>query len=81
MKPRIPVQFYSAFIFLLEFTKTSSMVEKTLNKSLQTSYTSNDLVYLQVKSQNKHSSTPCLKDKEFPWVVFDGKTQHLPYDS
>ena len=37
--PRIFVHVHSAFRFLLEFTKTSSMVEKTLNKSFQTSCT------------------------------------------
>ena len=31
--------FYSAFMFLLESAKTSSMVEKSLNKSFQTSNT------------------------------------------
>ena len=65
--------FYSAFIFLLE-SKTSSMVEKSLNKSFQTSYTflegskyqtSNDAVYPQFKSRNKHSSTLGLKDRKF----------------
>ena len=30
--------FYSTFVFLLESTKTSSMAEKSLNKSFQTSY-------------------------------------------
>ena len=38
MKPRILFHFYSAFVFLLESIKTSSMVEKSLNKSFETSY-------------------------------------------
>ena len=59
--------------------KTSSVVEKTLNKYFQTSctffflgggskcQTSNDLFFTpQFKSRNKHSSTPCPEDREFP---------------
>ena len=62
-------------MFLLAFTKTSSMVQKTLNKSVQTLYTywggskyqtSNDLVYPEFKSRNKHSNIRGLKDKKFP---------------
>ena len=77
-------------MFLLKSTKTSSMVEKSLSKSSQTSYTflgdskyqtSNDVVYPQFKSRNKHSSKLSLKDRKFLLVVFNGKTQHLPYDS
>ena len=74
-KRRILVHFYSAFMFLLEFTKTSSMVKKgTLNKSFQISYTflkgskyqtSNDLVYPQLSSKMS-TLTPSIKDKEFP---------------
>ena len=74
MKLRILFNFYSALMFLLESTKTSSMVEKSLNKSFRTAYTflggskyqtSNDVIYPQCKSLNKHSSTLTLKDREF----------------
>ena len=69
------VSFYSAFMFLLESMKASSVVEKTLSKSFQTSdtflggskyQTSNDVVYPQFKFRNKLSSTLSLKDREFP---------------
>ena len=78
MKSRILLDFYSALIFLLESTKTSSMVEKSLNKFFQTSYTflggskyqtSNDVIYPQFKSWNKHSSTLTLKGS-YPWNLF-----------
>ena len=75
MKPRLLFHFYSSFVFLaLKFMKTSSIVEKSLNKSFQTSYTflrgpkyqtSNDVVYPQFKSRNKHSRTLSLKYREF----------------
>ena len=61
----------------------------SLNKSFKTSYTflrgskyqtSSDVVHPQFKSPNTHSSTLRLKDSS-PWVVFNGKTQNLPYDS
>ena len=35
-KPRIPVNLYCAFKFLLEFEMNSSAIEETLNKSFQT---------------------------------------------
>ena len=36
MKPRIPVNVYCAFKFLLEFEMNSSAIEETLNKFFQT---------------------------------------------
>ena len=59
--------------FIPEFTNTSPVVQKSLNKSFQTSYTFSgdskyqtldDVVYPQFKSRNKHSSTLSLKDRE-----------------
>ena len=37
-KPRIPVNVYCAFKFLLEFEMNSSVIEETLNKSFQTAF-------------------------------------------
>ena len=37
-KPRIPVNVYCAFKFLLEFEMNSSAIEETLNKSFQTAF-------------------------------------------
>ena len=72
--------------------KTSSVVEKTLNKSFQTSYTFlfggggglniRPKIISFTLNLSPQISTPSPKDREFPnWVVFNGKTQHLPYDS
>ena len=37
-KPRIPVNVYCAFKFLLEFEMNSSAIEETFNKSFQTDF-------------------------------------------
>ena len=37
-KPRIPVNFYCAFKFSLEFEMNSSAIEETLNKSFETAF-------------------------------------------
>ena len=37
-KPRIPVNVYCAFKFLLEFERNFSAIEETLNKSFQTAF-------------------------------------------
>ena len=37
-KPRIPVNIYCAFKFLLEFEMNSSAIEETLNESFQSAF-------------------------------------------
>ena len=74
-KRRILVHFYFAFMFLLEFAKTSSMVKQYLNESFQISYTflrgskyrtSNDLVYPQLSPKISTLAPLVQKIKSFP---------------
>ena len=75
MKPRILLHFYSALMFLLESTKTSSMVEKVLINLFKLHIhfwgppnirPQMMLFTLNLSPEILHSSTLTLKDRELP---------------
>ena len=74
-KPRKLFHLYFAFAFLLEFTKTSSMVEKSLNGGSKYQ-TLNDVVYPQFKekSLNGDSKYQTLNDVVYP--QFKSRNKH-----
>ena len=75
MKPRILFHFYSALMFLLESMKTSSMVEKSLNKSFKLHIhfwgapNIRPQMMLFTLNLSPEISTLTLKDS-YPWNLF-----------